>query len=47
MEFAEVRDVLSGKLEGQQVRLRGWVHHKRSSGGVQFILLRDGTGIIQ
>jgi len=47
MEFVEVRDVLSGKLEGQQVRLRGWVHHKRSSGGVQFILLRDGTGIVQ
>ncbi len=33
--------------EGQEATLRGWVYNKRSSGKLQFILLRDGTGIIQ
>jgi asparaginyl-tRNA synthetase len=33
--------------EGTEITLRGWVYNKRSSGKLQFILLRDGTGIIQ
>jgi asparaginyl-tRNA synthetase len=36
-----------GAYEGQEVTLRGWVYNKRSSGKLQFILLRDGTGLIQ
>ena len=36
-----------GAHEGGEVTLRGWVYNKRSSGKLQFIMLRDGTGIIQ
>jgi len=36
-----------GAFVGKQVRLTGWVYNKRSSGKVRFVLLRDGTGIIQ
>jgi len=36
-----------GAHEGEEVTLRGWVYNKRSSGKLQFILLRDGTGTIQ
>jgi asparaginyl-tRNA synthetase len=36
-----------GQHDGAEVMLRGWVYNKRSSGKLQFILLRDGTGIIQ
>ena len=36
-----------GAHEGEEITLRGWVYNKRSSGKLQFILLRDGTGIIQ
>ncbi|HEY8346364.1 MAG TPA: asparagine--tRNA ligase [Symbiobacteriaceae bacterium] len=32
---------------GQDVELRGWVYNYRSSGKIQFIILRDGTGICQ
>jgi asparaginyl-tRNA synthetase len=32
---------------GEEVELRGWLYNKRSSGKVRFLLLRDGTGVIQ
>ena len=33
--------------EGEVVRLNGWLYHKRSSGKIHFLLVRDGTGILQ
>jgi asparaginyl-tRNA synthetase len=35
------------KFVGQEVTLHGWVYNTRSSGKIKFILLRDGTGIVQ
>ena len=32
---------------GKLVTVFGWVTHLRSSGKVAFIVLRDGTGILQ
>jgi asparaginyl-tRNA synthetase len=32
---------------GQQVTVRGWVAHVRSSGKVAFAVIRDGTGVMQ
>lgn len=32
---------------GKDVQLQGWVYNKRSSGKIRFVLLRDGTGIVQ
>ena len=32
---------------GQSVTVRGWVTHLRSSGKVAFVVLRDGTGLLQ
>jgi asparaginyl-tRNA synthetase len=35
------------RFEGETVRLRGWLHNRRSSGKIHFLTLRDGTGFIQ
>ena len=32
---------------GEVVRVRGWVNHLRSSGKVAFVVMRDGTGLLQ
>jgi asparaginyl-tRNA synthetase len=36
-----------GDHDGREVTLRGWLHNKRSSGKLQFLIVRDGTGYIQ
>ncbi len=33
--------------ENKEVTIKGWVYNRRSSGKVRFVLIRDGTGIIQ
>jgi len=32
---------------GEEVKVRGWLYNKRSSGSVVFLIVRDGTGFIQ
>jgi len=46
-DIANVSDILSGKHDDEEVTVRGWLHNKRSSGGIHFFIVRDGTGIIQ
>jgi asparaginyl-tRNA synthetase len=36
-----------GKHEGKEITIKGWLYNKRSSGKIRFILLRDGTGVVQ
>jgi asparaginyl-tRNA synthetase len=45
--FDTVADVLGGRRTGQSVRLRGWVHRARSAGKMAFVVLRDGSGVVQ
>ncbi|TZE80793.1 asparagine--tRNA ligase [Calorimonas adulescens] len=35
------------QYEGQEVLIKGWLYNKRSSGKIQFLQLRDGSGFIQ
>ncbi len=37
----------SGKYEDQEVTIQGWLYNKRSSGKIRFLLVRDGSAIIQ
>jgi len=36
-----------GQHDGKTVTLKGWLYNRRSSGKLHFLLLRDGTGILQ
>ncbi len=44
-DFASIEDL--GRHEGGEVRLRGWVYHKRDIGKLRFLVMRDGTGYAQ
>jgi len=35
------------KHTGREVTLKGWLYNSRSSGKIQFLIIRDGTGICQ
>ncbi len=35
------------EYEGKEVTIQGWLYNKRSSGKVRFLLVRDGSAIIQ
>ena len=43
--FTPISQILNG--ETGKVTVHGWVSNKRSSGGIQFFEMRDGTGFIQ
>lgn len=42
-----VRTVEIGGCVGQRVRVQGWLHTVRKLGGVNFVVVRDGWGLIQ
>lgn len=46
-EAVRVQDVLTGGVDGKEVLVRGWLQNKRSSGGIIFLFIRDGSGVIQ
>ena len=45
MKWVYIEDI--GDHISEDVEIRGWVYNKRSSGKVRFLLIRDGTGIMQ
>jgi asparaginyl-tRNA synthetase len=36
-----------GEHDGQSVTIKGWLHNRRSSGKIHFLVVRDGTGFLQ
>ena len=36
-----------GEHDGQSVTIKGWLHNRRSSGKIHFLVIRDGTGFLQ
>jgi len=45
MKWSYVAEI--GGSVGEQVVVKGWVAHLRSSGKIKFAVVRDGTGVIQ
>ena len=46
-DLVSVRKILAGGADSTRVKLRGWLHNRRSSGGILFLIIRDGTGFLQ
>lgn len=46
-DIVKISSIMGGKLSSTHVRIRGWLHNKRSSGGLLFLIIRDGTGLLQ
>jgi len=44
-EWVYVKDIAA--YEGKQVTIKGWLYNSTDKGKVQFLLLRDGTGVVQ
>jgi asparaginyl-tRNA synthetase len=42
---AQIHEI--ARYEGHAVTLHGWLHNRRSSGKIHFLIVRDGTGFIQ
>jgi asparaginyl-tRNA synthetase len=40
-----IKDI--GLHVGQTTTIKGWLHHRRSSGKIHFLVVRDGTGFLQ
>jgi len=45
MKWVYIKDI--ARYQDQEVIIKGWLYNKRSSGKIHFLLIRDGTGIIQ
>ena len=46
-DFTKIGSILSGSQNNSKVKIRGWVHRSRTSGGLAFLVIRDSTGVIQ
>jgi asparaginyl-tRNA synthetase len=45
MKWVYIEDIAA--YRDQDVEIRGWVYNTRSSGRIRFLLVRDGTGLLQ
>jgi asparaginyl-tRNA synthetase len=45
MKWVYIEDI--AKYLDREIEVRGWVYNKRSSGKVRFLIVRDGTGLLQ
>jgi asparaginyl-tRNA synthetase len=45
--MSTVRIADFGRHVGEEVKVQGWLHNKRSSGKLQFLIVRDGSGFAQ
>lgn len=45
MAYSQISD--AAKKIGKEILIHGWIHRKRESGGIMFIVVRDRSGIVQ
>ena len=47
MDFTGISEAMKPGMDGKEVSIRGWIHRKRGSGGMLFIIIRDASGVMQ
>ncbi len=47
MSFTPIQKIFTGQCEGKNVALQGWVYRKRETKKTIFLVIRDGSGVIQ
>ncbi|NBC18614.1 MAG: asparagine--tRNA ligase, partial [Bacteroidetes bacterium] len=45
LDFVYIEDL--ARHDGEEVTVKGWLYNKRGSKGLYFLILRDGTGLVQ
>lgn len=45
MEWVLIKNL--NRHVGQEVEIKGWLYNQRSSGKIKFLIIRDGTGLVQ
>ncbi|MBD3389974.1 asparagine--tRNA ligase [Candidatus Micrarchaeota archaeon] len=45
--YTDIEEILKGEMEEKEVSIRGWIFRQRSSGNLNFLVMRDGSGRIQ
>ena len=45
--MVSVVEILKGRHVGESVELKGWIYRTRTVGGKAFVVVRDGTGVLQ
>ena len=45
--YVPIKEILEGKHDGKEVQIRGWVYRQRTSGNLNFVIIRDATGVLQ
>ncbi len=45
--YVEIGKILEGRMDGKDVAIRGWVYRQRTSGNLNFLIVRDATGRVQ
>ncbi len=46
-DYTQIGSILFGSHNNKKVKIRGFVHRSRTSGGLAFLVVRDSTGIMQ
>lgn len=48
IQVTPIEQVLDGRVpEGKKVKIRGWIYRSRQQGKLNFVVVRDSTGILQ
>ncbi|MGD8505488.1 MAG: asparagine--tRNA ligase [Candidatus Bathyarchaeota archaeon] len=47
MSFTPIQEILTEQYEGKQVSIRGWIYRKRETKQTIFLIVRDGSSIVQ